>query len=121
VAKIKIAIVGSRGIYLEDFQLYLPENTTEILSGGAKGIDTCAKKFALEHQIPFTEYLPEYQRYGRVAPIKRNDIIVNQADYVLIFWDGISRGTQYVIEKCKKQGKMYQVIRFGAEPKNEWE
>lgn len=51
-----------------------------------------------------TEYLPEYERYGRAAPIKRNDKIIQSAEMVLAFWDGKSRGTAYVISKCKKLG-----------------
>lgn len=44
----KIAIVGSRNINVDNIEKYLPENITEIISGGAKGVDTCAKKYALE-------------------------------------------------------------------------
>lgn len=44
----KIAIVGSRNINIDNIEKYLPENITEIISGGAKGVDTCAKKYALE-------------------------------------------------------------------------
>ena len=116
--KIKIAIVGSRGIQFQNFEMYLPENTTEILSGGAKGIDTCAKEFTQKHQIPYTEYLPEYHRFGRAAPIKRNDQLIDAADMVLIFWDGISKGTQYVIRRCEKQNKNHQVICFSQQVNN---
>jgi predicted Rossmann fold nucleotide-binding protein DprA/Smf involved in DNA uptake len=28
---------------------YLPDSVTEIVSGGAKGIDTCAKEYALHY------------------------------------------------------------------------
>ena len=108
--QIKVAIVGSRGITFYQFERYLPESTSEILSGGAKGIDTCAREFAKEHQIPFTEFLPDYHRFGRAAPIKRNDRLIDAADMVLIFWDGTSKGTQYVIRRCEKLNKSHQVI-----------
>ena len=39
----KLAIIGSRGLNITDFDKYLPHNTNTIISGGAKGIDTCAK------------------------------------------------------------------------------
>lgn len=105
----KLAIVGSRGCMIENLEEYLPDGVTEILSGGAKGIDTCAKRYAIEHEIPLTEYLPQYHRYGRAAPIKRNDTIVEQAEFVLIFWDGRSKGTNYVIQQCKKKNKPFRV------------
>ena len=39
----KVAVIGSRNLVVQDLEKYLPEETTEIVSGGAKGIDTCAK------------------------------------------------------------------------------
>ena len=50
-----------------------------------------------------TEYLPEYERYGKAAPLKRNITIIENADLVLAFWDGASKGTKNVIDNCKKQ------------------
>ncbi|MBQ2724426.1 MAG: DUF2493 domain-containing protein [Clostridia bacterium] len=99
----KVAVIGSREIRIENLQDYLPQDTTEIVSGGAKGVDTCAKEYALAHGIPLTEFRPEYSRYGRGAPLKRNLSIIEYADMVLAFWDGKSKGTGFVIEACKKR------------------
>ena len=44
----KIAIIGSRNLEVSNLEKYLPDNVTEIVSGGAKGIDACAKRFAVE-------------------------------------------------------------------------
>ena len=33
----KVAIVGSRNLHVENLEKYLPKNTTEIVSGGARG------------------------------------------------------------------------------------
>ena len=99
----KVAVIGSRGLLIENLGDYLPKETTEIISGGAKGIDTCAKEYALRHGLKLTEYLPEYSRYGRGAPLRRNITIIVNADLVLAFWDGRSRGTKYVIDSCKRR------------------
>ena len=99
----RVAVIGSRGLVVENLGGYLPEETTEIVSGGAKGIDTCAKEYALRHGLKLTEYLPEYSRYGRGAPLKRNITIIENADLVLAFWDGKSSGTKYVIDNCEKR------------------
>ncbi len=45
----KIAVIGSRGLTVKDLADYLPSNVTEIVSGGAVGIDTCAKEYGLRH------------------------------------------------------------------------
>ncbi len=101
----KTAIIGSRNLVVDDLEKIIPDNTTEIVSGGARGIDSCAKKYALEHSIKCTEFLPEYSRFGKSAPLKRNLQIIEYADIVIAIWDGKSRGTKYVIEQCKKAGK----------------
>ena len=95
----KVAVIGSRGLSVSDLGRYLPETTTEIVSGGAKGVDTSARKYALAHGIKLTEFLPEYTKYGRSAPLKRNITIIEIA-----FWDGKSRGTKFVIDNCRKLG-----------------
>ena len=99
----KVAVVGSRGLKINDLGKYIPDEVTEIISGGAKGVDTSAKEYALSHGIKLTEFLPEYERYGRSAPLKRNIQIIETADVVLAFWDGSSRGTKYVIDNCSKR------------------
>lgn len=106
----KTAVIGSRGVQSVDIAVYLPPDTTEIISGGARGVDTCAREYALAHRIPLTEIRPDYARYGRAAPLKRNLLIVEAADTVLAFWDGRSRGTRFVIDACEKAGKPVRVV-----------
>lgn len=106
----KVAVIGSRNLSVKDLEKYLPHETTEIVSGGAKGIDNCAKKFALEKGFKITEFFPDYNRYGRSAPIIRNDLIIDYSDAVIAFWDGGSKGTKYVIEQCRKKGKSIKVF-----------
>ncbi len=98
----RVAVIGSRGLIVRDLGKYLPEGTTEIVSGGAKGVDSSAREYALSHGIKLTEFLPEYDKYGRSAPLKRNITIIEHSDVVLAFWDGRSHGTKYVIDNCKK-------------------
>ncbi len=99
----RVAVIGSRGLRIGNLGDYLPKETTEIVSGGAKGIDACAREYAQRQGLKLTEFLPEYDRYGRAAPLKRNITIIEKADLVLAFWDGSSRGTKYVIDNCKKR------------------
>ena len=100
----KVAVIGSRGLSVTDLGRYLPENTTEIVSGGARGVDTSAREYALSHGIKLTEFLPEYTRFGRSAPLKRNITIIEYADIVLAYWDGKTRGTKFVIDNCRRLG-----------------
>ena len=106
----KVAIIGSRLLIVNNLEEYIPKNTVEIISGGAKGIDSCAKEFALKHSLKYTEFLPKYAKYGRAAPLKRNLQIIDYADFVLAFWDGKSKGTKFVINNCKKKNKPIRVL-----------
>ncbi len=106
----KVAVIGSRQLHVYDLEKYLPKEVTELVSGGARGIDTCAREYAKQHGLTITEFLPDYEAYGRVAPLKRNLQIIDYADLVLAFWDGHSRGTRYVIEHCRSQGKKIRIF-----------
>ena len=111
----KIAIIGSRGIKNIVLEEFLPEGITEIVSGGAIGVDSLARAYAKKHGLLLTEFLPDYQSYGRGAPIVRNNYIVDHADEVIAFWDGVSNGTRYVIDKCKKIGKKVTIYKFASD------
>lgn len=106
----KTAIIGSRGITDVDIGAYLPEGTDEIVSGGAKGVDTLVREYAEKHGIRLTEFLPDYARYKRGAPLKRNEQIIEYADCIIAFWDGSSKGTKYVIDRAEKIGKDVRVV-----------
>lgn len=108
----KVAVIGSRSISRVKLEDYLPSDTDEIVSGGARGVDTCAREYALSHGLKLTEFEPDYTRYGRAAPLRRNDLIVEYADAVLAFWDGRSTGTQYVVRKCRETGTPVRVFKL---------
>jgi hypothetical protein len=103
VDNMRVAIIGSRSITVNNLEKYIPKNTSEIVSGGAVGVDKCAEKFAFENNIKFTVFLPDYNKYGKAAPLKRNLEIIDYSDIVLAFWDGKSHGTRHVIKKCKEK------------------
>ncbi len=106
----RVAVIGSRGLTVPDLGRLLPEGTTEIVSGGARGVDACAREYARANGIHLTEFLPEYEKYGRRAPLARNVAIMEYANQVLAFWDGASRGTKFVIDHCRKRGIPIQVF-----------
>ena len=105
----KVAVIGSRKLNVERIGDYINE-CDEIVTGGASGIDSCAAKYANEKNIKLTEFLPEYNLYGRVAPIVRNKKIVDYADTVIAIWNGTSKGTLSVIKYAQKVGKKCEVF-----------
>ena len=108
----KIAVVGSRDITDVDISKYVSKED-EIVSGGARGVDSCAAEYAKSNNLKLTEFLPQYKLYGRAAPIIRNKEIVDYADKVVVFWNGSSRGALSVIKYAEKVGKPCEVVLTG--------
>lgn len=113
----KIAIIGTReygNINLEQEiinRMLIFRNDT-IISGGARGIDTLAAMYARKHGMKLLEFRPDYATYGRGATFVRNRQIVDEADVVIAFWNGTSRGTKYTIEYAKKKHVPVIIIRI---------
>ena len=105
----RIAVIGSRSITKIDLKPHI-KSCDEIVSGGARGVDSCAAEYARENNIKLTEFLPEYSRYSKTAPIIQNKQIVDYADEVLIFWDGKSKGTLSVIKYAEKSQTPCKII-----------
>lgn len=99
----KVAIIGSRGISDVSIDNYIPPDATLIISGGAIGVDRLAERYADKHGIKKLILLPQYEIYGKSAPLIRNKQIVDNADLVIAIWDGVSRGTQYTIDYAKRR------------------
>ena len=101
----KLLVAGSRSINEYNLEKYIPDETTMIITGGADGIDSLAEKFADKKRISKLILRPQYDVYGRAAPLKRNEKLVDICDTALIIWDGHSKGTKYTINYAKKIGK----------------
>ncbi len=104
----KLAIIGSRGFNDYDFLKknvtdFLKRNSfvcTHIISGGAKGADKLAEQFALDNQLEMVAFKPDWKQFGKRAGFIRNNEIIENADVVIAFWDGDSKGTKDAIMKA---------------------
>ena len=107
----KLLIVGSRSISEFDLSPYISSDVDTIISGGAKGIDALAEKYADAHRISKFIIRPKYKLYGRAAPLKRNEEMVDMADAVLVIWDGVSKGAKHTIQYSNKNKKTVVVVK----------
>lgn len=108
----KVAVIGSRSLKNVDISKYIPKETTEIITGGAIGIDTLAEEVADKRKISKSVIRPEYEKYGKPAPLIRNKEIVERAELVIALWDGKSRGTKYTMEYAKSTGKKVELYLY---------
>lgn len=123
---VNLAIIGSRSFnnYLyakrkildviesNDIQVY------KIISGGANGADKIAEMFSNDYNIPIEIIHPDWS-IGRHAGLKRNTDIINKSDYVIAFWDGISKGTLDSIGKAKRLKKRIFIFNISPEKIND--
>lgn len=97
--------------------------TTVIISGGARGVDSIAEQAAKESELTVLVFPAHWHdtagRYHRDAGFKRNQIIVNESDSVLAFWDGKSRGCADTACKAYKAGK--RVVAIGPDGQPCWD
>jgi len=107
----KLLIIGSRSITDFDLSPYIPADVDTIISGGADGIDSLAEQYADLHRLSKYILRPRYDLYGRVAPLKRSEQMVDMADAVLVIWDGCSKGTQYTLNYTKKKNKPIMLVQ----------
>lgn len=108
----KLLIIGSRSIRDFDLSHYISSDVDAIISGGANGIDSLAEKYADDHRISKYILRPRYDLYGRAAPLRRNEEMIDMCDAILVIWDGHSKGTQYSIKYAKKKDKPITLVQL---------
>ena len=116
---IKLLIAGSRDLDLKyplsisDFVRYFIgyEKVDEIISGGAKGIDSLGEMYANYNTIPIKRFEADWYTHGKAAGPLRNQKMAKYADVLLLIWDGESRGSDNMKEEMLKLGKpVHEVI-----------
>lgn len=117
----RVIVAGSRSFRdyhllketLDELAAELGKKKLIVLSGHAEGADRLAEEWCRHRIGQVCEvYHPDYQKYGKVAPLVRNTEMVNAADALVAFWDGVSTGTKDVIDKARREGLKVKVIRF---------
>ena len=106
------AVIGSRDYRnYEQFRATLDGYTdiTRIVSGGARGPDGMAERYARDKGIPCDVFAADWANLGKAAGIIRNTDIINAAEAVIAFWDGKSTGTKDSLKKAIKQNKPVNV------------
>jgi len=83
-----------------------------LVEGEARGVDSIAKAWAISKNFQLEPHKPDWKKFGRGAGIVRNKEMVEASDFVLILWDGASKGTLSDIQFCEKLEKQNKVVMF---------
>jgi hypothetical protein len=86
-------------------------NPTEIVSGGAKGVDASAEWFAEVGKRPFKLFPADWDKHGKSAGPLRNREMAQYGDALLLIWDGKSPGSanmKAAMHRLKKP--VYEIV-----------
>lgn len=107
----KIIIAGSRtisdiNILIKAIKLSAIEITSndEIVSGGARGVDTLGEQYAKQNNIKLTVFKPDWNKYGIKGGVIRNTRMSKYADCAIVVHCG-SKGSIDMVNKMKKINK----------------
>lgn len=81
-----------------------------VLSGNARGIDRLGERWAEENNIEIEKYPAKWTIYGNSAGYRRNVDMSKNADGLIAFWDGSSRGTKHMINIATKAELKVKVV-----------
>ncbi len=93
----RVAVIGSRGLHA-DIAMYMPADTTEIVTGGASCVGQPGGTLGGRKSYPQADIACRLQPVRKAAPLWRNRMIVEIVDCVVVVWDGRSHSTKYTID-----------------------
>lgn len=115
----KLIIAGTRNLYLdspldlESFIFYFTnyKMPDEIVSGGARGIDSQGEQLASNRNIKLKIFDANWEENGKAAGPIRNKQMAEYADALLLIWDGESKGSANMKAEMLKLNKpIYELI-----------
>ena len=115
----RVIIAGGREFnnyqYLKDSMDYFLQNIDDDISvvcGMARGADTLGEQYAKENGYEVHYFPADWDKYGKAAGYIRNEEMAENADALVAFWNGSSRGTKHMIDIAKKHKLMVRVKKY---------
>lgn len=115
----RVIIAGGRDFMdydlLEKTMDKLLVNVTDqvvVVCGMARGADSLGEKYAMQNGYTIHYYPAEWEKYGKSAGYRRNEQMAQNADALVAFWDGKSRGTKHMIDIAKRYGLKIRIKRY---------
>jgi len=100
----RVIVAGSRCI--TDYGLVVGAiassrfSISEVVSGGAKGVDRLGESYAQQHDIPVRRFKPDWKRYRQGAALQCNAEMAEYAEALIAVHNG-STGTQDIVDRMR--------------------
>lgn len=98
----KVIIAGSREItdpgLLEKVVNLAPFNISQVVSGGARGVDDLGYHWAKSQSLEIRIFPAFWRKFGRGAGPIRNKEMAEYADALILIWDGKSPGSANMLK-----------------------
>lgn len=86
---------------------------TEVVSGGARGVDHIGEGLAELHGYAVKVFPADWDAHGKGAGPIRNKQMADYADALIAIWDGKSPGTRNMIQTMHRLGKPTKIFLVG--------
>ena len=113
----KVIIAGSR--FYDDYS-YVTKvikdsgfNITEVVSGGATGVDRLGERYAQENKFMLKLFPADWAKHGKAAGPIRNQKMAEYAEALIAIRINNSRGTTDMINRATKMGLKVHVEEIG--------
>lgn len=87
-------------------------HTVVVISGTARGADQMGERYARERGFQLRRFPADWEQYGKSAGHIRNAKMADNADALIAFWDGESKGTKNMIDNARRKGLALRVIQY---------
>lgn len=87
-------------------------HTVVVISGTARGADQMGERYARERGFQLRRFPADWEQYGKSAGHIRNAKMADNADALIAFWDGESKGTKNMIDNARRNGLAVRVIQY---------
>lgn len=114
----RVIIAGSRSF--QDYELLektmdnllVNQKEVAVVCGMARGADSLGEAYAKVRGYPIHYFPADWEKYGKSAGYKRNEQMAQNADALVAFWDGESRGTKHMIDIANRYNLKVRITRY---------
>ena len=91
---------------------FIDDGANTIISGCAKGADRLGERYANENNMELVRMPADWKTHGRSAGFRRNEEMAKAGHALIAFWDGVSKGTGYMIDVARAKKLIVKVVMY---------